>query len=192
MSDADETDEGDRDRGSSDVEAFGGNRITDATPSTTVSISAFSPSEQQFLRLLQEEHPWAVPIKDHGNWVLVWMGEYRLDEFEPAFDQETAEVYMLIPKSFPNCDPHWIITAPALTVNGNAPDSEIEANTFSADHGSHGEKAQLAINVSNKHDTARAWSWRWSNANLKPENVEDIARAPIMVDSQLNQTERRQ
>lgn len=169
----------------------GNNKITDASLSNTLSISDFEPSEQKFLRHLREEHPPATPVKNHGNEVLIWMGEYRLTEFTPDYDQNTAEVYMLIPKSFPNCDPHWIITAPALTVGNQDPDTAMEANTFTQDDNNHASKAKLAIDISEKYESGRAWSWRWSHTNLEPSEVTHIARAPMMVDSQLNQTEQR-
>lgn len=169
-----------------------GNIITDTPPPRNEPISTFEPKEQKWLAILEKEHKPAAPVKREGNEILVWMGEYRLQGYVPNYDQDTAEVYMLIPKSFPNCDPHWIITAPALSVGTEAPDTAMGANTFLQDHGTHGDKAKLAIEVSEKHDSARAWSWRWANAGHEPDTMEDIARAPLMVDSQLNQMERRQ
>lgn len=193
MSDAEGSDEEfETEEGGEGGHASGGNFITDASPPTAISISEFEPSEQEFLNRLQEAHPSATPVKEHGNEILVWMGEYDLSEYAPNFDQDTAEVYMLIPNSFPNCDPHWILTAPALTVNDQSPDVAMDANTFTADHGSHGEKVEIMLEVSEDHETGRAWSWRWSNADLEPEEVDDIKRAPVMVDSQLNHMEQRQ
>jgi hypothetical protein len=135
---------------------------------------------QDALDALQRERPETTVVDRNGNDVLLWLGEYVLTEYSEDWDQNTAEMYILVDENFEHSDPHWVIATPALSVNGrnagNIPNRHAHMKSSR-----HGDKVQMVTNVA-ETDSAVAFSWRWSNMNRAPETPEDLGQAHQLVE----------
>lgn len=119
-------------------------------------------------------------VETYGNEALIWLGEYDLQAYSERWDDPTAELYVLVDQSFDGSDPHWVMMAPAVTVDGeDARDIQCR-NAFSEPGDSHYDKAEKVMEVADE-DTAVSFSWRWSKMNRQPERMRDLADAHSIV-----------
>lgn len=185
MGAADDTPDDDRASSSEEVSVdatTGGNKNGTASAPTSVDESGLPSDFTDGLEALRENHEPVVPVKERGNDVLLWFGEWDLTDATREYDQDTCEAYMLIDSGFPNGDPHWIITTPAVTVNGNKAGDLPGRSVFTKGHNSHSDKVELICGVA-EEDSALAFSWRWSNVDMSPTEPEHLSRAVTMIES---------
>ncbi|WP_254522846.1 hypothetical protein [Natrinema caseinilyticum] len=178
------------DSGDAGARTSGGNHIAttdDPEPPAAIDESELKPDFQTGLTALRDRDRCqeARPVKRRGNDVLVWLGVFDLTDCTPDYDQSRAEGYFLLSEDFPQDDPHWFITTPALTVNGRDVGDHCDRNTFRDPDQNHGDKVSLVLEVSDA-DTALAWSWRWSHMDLEPDDPADMSRAVLAAESALN------
>jgi hypothetical protein len=176
------------DQGAASTGTTGGNHNAEPdspTPPAGLDEAQLKPDFRDGLAALRERRPEATPVSTRGNDVLVWLGRFNLTERPPDYDQSQTEGYYLLSEDFPHDDPHWFLTAPALTIDGDDIDAVSDRNTFDATHDKHGAKVERVAEVSDK-ETARAWSWRWSHMNLDSSTPEDMAWAVLAAESALN------
>lgn len=134
------------------------------------------------LEAVRESHDQVVPVTERGNDVLLWFGEWDLADAPMNYDQDSCEVFMLVDSGFPSGDPHWILTTPAVTVNGNDPGNFPKRSVFTKEDNSHGDKAEFLCDITGR-DSALAFSWRWSNTDMSPTEPEHLTRAVTMIES---------
>ena len=167
----------------------GNNNKSDPSPPASMDLSKLKEKFQGAVAMLQRERPQATVVKDPvdvqdnddpENSVLIWLGEFNLQKQSERWDNTTAEIYIIVDQSFDRSDPHWVLMAPAVTVDGQDANNISERNAMSPEHEAHGEKAELAIKHSDEN-SALAFSWRWSKMGEQPEEYRDLVKAPQLV-----------
>ncbi|MFC7043931.1 hypothetical protein [Halonotius sp. GCM10025705] len=168
-----------------DGDGHGGNyNESTPTPPAKVADEKLDGDFQGAVRALQRKrdssHGQPTVVDTHGNQALIWLGEYDLHAYSERWDEPTAEIYVLVDQSFDESDPHWVIMAPAVTVDGRA-DGEIGCrNAFAEPDEGHYDKVEMVLDVS-EEDSGIAFSWRWSSMNRQPERMRDLANAHSIV-----------
>lgn len=164
-----------------DGDGHGGNYRSRPTPPPTVSNEELDDTFQGAMYALKREREQATVVDTKGNEALIWLGEYDLHEYNKRWDESTAELYILVDQQFVNSDPHWVMMAPAVTVDSNEPGQIPSRNTFTEPQGNHGDTVQMVTQVADE-DSAIAFSWRWSNMNRQPDSARDLADAHGLVE----------
>jgi len=162
----------------------GGNKNGMASAPTSMDETNLPSDFQDGLEAVRERYTPVVPITTRGNDVLLSFSEWDLEGANRNYDQDTCEAYMLVDSGFPSCDPHWIITTPAVTVNGNQVGQFPDRSVFTKEHSSHGDKAEFVRKEVNAK-SALAFSWRWSKVDMTPTEPEHLKWAPTMIESAL-------
>lgn len=168
-----------------DGDGHGGNSNKSCPlPPATVPDDSLDDDFQGAMHALKRErdstHGQPTVVETYGNEALVWLGEYDLQAYSERWDDPTAELYVLVDQSFDGSDPHWVMMAPAVTVDGeDARDIQCR-NAFSEPGDSHYDKAEKVMEVADE-DTAVSFSWRWSKMNRQPERMRDLADAHSIV-----------
>lgn len=164
-----------------DADGHGGNNDTCPSPPATVPQDDLDDEFQGAMYVLQQEREQATVVDTDGNEALIWLGEYDLHEYSERWDDPSAELYILVDQSFAGSDPHWVMMAPAVTVDGNEPGDIPCRNVYPYRNGSHQDKVDWVTEVAGA-DSAMAFSWRWSKMDRQPENARDLADAHGLVE----------
>lgn len=153
-------------------------------PPATVAEEELDDDFQGAVRALQRERDSSkgqpTVVDTDGNQALIWLGEYDLHKYSERWDEPTAEIYILVDQSFDESDPHWVIMAPAVTVDGQEVGEIGCRNTHAQPGGNHYDKAEMVLDVADE-DSAIPFSWRWSSMNRQPERMRDLANAHSIV-----------
>jgi hypothetical protein len=159
-----------------------GNCNTDPSPPRTVPLGDLPPDFQKAMVALKRATDGETAVvKDRGNDVIVWLGEYDLHDYSEKWDEETAELYILVDKSFAHSDPHWVMMSPAVTVDGRDVGNIPSRNVHTTEGDAHSDKARMLTELPGV-DSAIAFSWKWVNMNRKPDSHEDLADAAPLVE----------
>jgi len=119
-------------------------------------------------------------VDTDGNQALIWLGEYDLHTYSERWDAPAAELYVLVDQSFDESDPHWVMMAPPVTVDGNEVGDIPCRNVYPYRNDCHEDKVDWVTDVADE-DSAIAFSWAWSNMNRKPTQMRDLAKAHGLV-----------
>lgn len=168
-----------------DGDGHGGNSNNSCPlPPATVPDDSLDDDFRGAMHALKRErdstHGQPTVVDTDGNQALIWLGEYNLHAYSERWDDPTAELYVLVDQSFAGSDPHWVIMAPAVTVDGQDAGDIQCRSTFANPDGSHYDKVEKVLNVADE-DSGIAFSWSWSNMNRQPERMRDLANAHGLV-----------
>ena len=151
------------------------------SPPTAVPDSDLEDTFQGAMYALRSEREQATVVDTDGNEALIWLGQYHLHEYSERWDKATAELYVLVDQNFAGSDPHWVMMAPAVTVDGNGIGVIECRHTYLKDSRNHSDKVQKVLDVSGADD-AVAFSWRWSKMNRQPSSARDLQKAHRLVE----------
>jgi len=168
-----------------DGDGHGGNyKKSCPLPPATVPEDSLDDDFQGAMHALRRErdnsHGQPTVVDTDGNQALIWLGEYNLHAYSERWDDSTTELYLLVDQSFDESDPHWVMMAPAVTVDGQDPGDIQCRNAFADPNGSHHDKVKKTLKVADE-DSAIAFSWRWSNMDRQPTRMRDLADAHSIV-----------
>lgn len=176
--------------GVTDADGHRGNYKPRPSPADTVPDEDLDDTFQGAMYALKREREQATVVDTHGNEALIWLGEYHLHEYSERWEHPTAQLYILVDQDFAGSDPHWVMMAPAVTVDGNDVGQIDCRNTFVDPNDSHGDKVQMVLDIADA-DSAMAFSWRWSNMNRQPDSARDLENAHRIVEHLLRLSEPR-
>lgn len=164
-----------------DAHGHGGNYNESCPlPPDTVSDGELNKPFQGAMLALQRKRDQATVVDTDGNKALIWLGEYELHAYSERWDDPTAELYILVDQSFDGSDPHWVMMAPAVTVDGQDASDIQGRNAFDNPGDTHYDKVEKVLDVADE-ETGVAFSWRWSKMDRQPERLRDLANAHSIV-----------
>ncbi|CDK40679.1 MULTISPECIES: hypothetical protein [unclassified Halorubrum] len=168
-----------------DSDGYGGNyNETCPIPPATVPDERLDDDFKGAVHALRRErdstHGQPTVVDTDGNQALIWLGEYDLHTYCERWDDSSAELYILVDQSFDGSDPHWVIMAPAVTVDGQDVGDIQCRSTFADPNGSHYDKVEKVLEVADE-DSGIAFSWRWAKMNRQPTRMRDLADAHTLV-----------
>lgn len=101
------------------------------------------------------------------NMLVVRVGEYRLSQFEPEYDEETVEVFARIMRTFPDWSgtQKGFLTTPPL----QRTDGSLQNNPWNGD-----DEKEIVEEYSGVDDV-ECYSWKWSGVPMN--SAEDMAYA---------------
>jgi len=150
-------------------------------PPATIPDDYLDESFRGAMLALQRKREQATVVDIHGNQALIWLGGYDLHAYSERWDHPTAELYILVDQSFDGSDPHWVMMAPAVTVDGRDAGDIPCRNAFANPGDSHYDKVEKVLEVADE-ESGLAFSWRWSKMDRQPERMRDLADAHSIVE----------
>lgn len=178
------------DTGVNGGDGHGGNKETRPSPPNTVPDEELDEKFLGAMYALKREREQATVVDTDGNMALIWLGEYHLYEYSERWDDPKTQMYILVDQDIAGSDPHWVMMAPAVSVDGNEPGVIDCRNTYPDDNDNHQDKVQMVLDVAEVED-AIAFSWRWSHMNRQPERARDLADAHTLIEHLLRLDESR-